>query len=469
MTWLPIPPEKLKYEYAKARYFDREHGTEYLKFELQQMKTFHNTRNLQMVEVTGYVSTLPQGQFLLLPSKTAWHGYILCEISDGIDYPPNNQYISVKGKWRYSPIKHTAFANKILIVDDIQTSSPDFGIIKPDISYNDFEGILFERWINVAESTKKLIAQNLISSPPYHRAGGLTLSLFNQAKQLRVHHFMSDLRRLIPNEIMKNKHNLIEVMELGLKHKLSPLGWSGYISDFENVNSETRPKLDRLTHMNEEYFISLLSEQSSPSDFSHEGLVKSDYPIVLEEHIERKSASYDASQEIYKYLMAVHMFSPVISNEVYKEGIKYSENTLHKKIKTNEFMLKLTGKNQLIDLDMDGKPLSILNLTSSYGRSGLRDIVSLEDVKNVTDSYLNNLEYVVETWNERLENPIPVQAGLNERQKQAYDYFANHDGSTIAEGVDNLKISYDEFAKTVQELNDKGLIFRSVDDRYKVV
>lgn len=467
MSWL-IPNEKPQYRYTKTRFIDREFGVEYTKFENEQMRHFSEERKKSVVEVTGYVSWVDARQFLLLPTKTVNSIYFICEVSEGIEFPDNNQYVSCKGTWRYSlQSKKSAFGYPILVVEEIQKSQPDFGMIKPDITHKDFVEILFERWINVDEKTQNLIAQTLVSSPTMQdRAGGLTLSLFNLAKERTTDIFRADMKRFIPLEIRRDKPLVFNVRELGIKHALPSFGWSDYASNFNSIPSEINNKLSRIPISNDEYSISLFSDNNAPHDFNSEGLTKSDYPIILEEHLERKSGSYYTDPEIFKFFISAHMSFPSVSKEIYQQSIEYSRKEILKKISNDEILAKYSGGNQLLDLGMHGRPTSILNLATSYCRSDFTDSLSLDHIKNTTELYLDNISYVTDVWKELLPDKIDPLSSLSNSERRVLAFLIENGPSSIDDGTSKMKTSREEFSRIMVSLYNKHVIYEFDETKY---
>lgn len=471
MSWL-IPHELPKYQYTKTSFLDREFGIEYTKFENKQFHDFAEASKKELVEITGYVSWLDQNQFLLLPAKTTGSIYFICQIEEGVEYPSHNQFISCKGTWKYVlQSKKSPLAYKVLNIEDIQPASPDFGIIKPDITTSDFTDILFERWTNVDENTQSLISQSLVSSPTnYERAGGFTLSFFNLAKERLANMFTSDLRRFIPTEILKNKPLSFNVQELGIKHSLPSFGWSEITANFDNMTkNEFHTKLDRIPISKDEYSISLLSERSAPADFNSEVLGKSDYPIMFEEHAERKHRMYHTSSEVYKFLIAIHMFDPEIKPDLYKKSLEYSREELLKKIKTDEILGKIAGNNQLLDLGVRGRPLSILNLALSYGRGDLNNSISLDNVKNTTKLYMDNIGHITDVWDDLMVDTITPLSSLNNDERRVLAFLIDKGPSTILECTNNFKTKYEESSRIIVSLYNKHVIYQHDADRYASV
>lgn len=472
---LLIPHEKPQYRYTKSRFIDREFGVEFTKFENEQMRHFMEERKKPIVEITGYVSWLDDGhRFLLLPTKTVSNVYFICEVSTGVDFPDNNQYVSCKGLWKYSlQSKKTAFGYQILVVEEIQKSNPDFGIIQPDITYKDFVEILFERWSNVDENTQSLIAQSLVSSPTnFERAGGFTLSYFSLAKERSAILFASDLQRFVPSELLKNKPLPIDVRELGLKSHLPSFGWEGVgLNDNFDKSAENQfiTKLNRVPISKDEYSISFFSSKSAPADFNSTSLGKSDYPVIFEEHSERKHRSYYTSPEIYKFMIATHMSSPEVNVDVYRKGQEISRDALLKKIKTDETLSKFSGNDKLLDLGVRGRPLSIINLAISYGRSDLANSITIERINDTSQLYLNNLEHITDAWNDLIVDKITPLASLNNDERRVLALLIDNGPSSIVEGATKLKMSIDEFSRIISSLHKKNTIYEYDAQRYASV
>jgi len=468
MSWV-IPHAIPKYRYTRTRYIDREFGIEYTKFENQQIKNFDLARKNTSVEITGYVSWIDRSKFLLRPARTAAPIYFICKITEGVDYPPNNQYVWCKGEWSYEINPEQSTTYKILKVTGIQNTSPDFGIVKPDINIREFTGIMFENWRNVDENTQSLISQSLVSSPTNTtRSGGFTLSHFNLAKEQLVNRFTQDLRRLIPREILRDESPLITVREFGLKQRLPSFGWSHL--DLEELKrtspQEYSKKLNRVPVTSDEYTISFTSEKGASIISNSEELAKSDYPLIFEEHVERKTRSYYTSPEIYKFLLASHLIAPSLDLSTYKKGIEYSRNELLNMAKQNEILSKLTRNDGLLNVGIDGRPTSILNLTLSYERADFDNKISFDDVKRVTSTYLDNIDHVSRIWQDLKFDKVNPLATLNNDERRLIAFLMDHGPSTERECIEHLKISDIEFFRLINLLISKNAVYQPQQGKY---
>lgn len=469
MSWL-VPHEPAKYRQHRARLVDRLFGVEYTSFENRQIQNFDQIKkNSNLVEISGFVSWIDKKQFLLLPTKTTAYPYIICEIETGIAFPNDNQYVVLKGKWKYNiDLKKSLIANKILIVDDIVPVQPDFGIISPDIDRIDFEQNLFDGWINIDPLTQNFIAQSLISSPTTPlRAGGLTTSLFNHPRQQRLVNLLhSDIKRSIARELYDNAGMSFDVYELGIKHKFSPFNWSNRVSDLENLSSTVSTLLDRVPNGTKEYSISLLSQEPAPQDLQSRGLVKSDYPILMEENAERKHNRYYASPEVTKYLITVQMNSPEMSIKVYDESIRLASLELQALAETKEYLTRATGHNQFLDLGVNGKPLSILNLAISRGRSNALKSITIENSHETTADYISNLDHIFDVWYELGVGKMNRLTTLSYNEQKIWAFLDNYEPHTAHEISHKLKIDYDECIKIINSLSYKGAVFVDIDGKY---
>lgn len=459
------------YRYSRPRLIERLHGVEYLKPELKQIQVFHKARRQKYVELEGFVSWINNHNFLLLPTKTTHTAYILCELADGIQYPNYNQFISVKGKWTYVLHGTSAIPDQILQIEDIQPSSSGIEKIKPEISLAEFVDILFEKWSNIEGTTQSLIAQAFVSSPTIltQRAGGLTLTMTNFAKKLALPQLSNDLRRSIPKELLSDKPLSFEVRELGTKHALPSFGWSDHVSSFDKIPEKIKTKLDRKPQSEEEYSISLLQDHGVKLDFTNTCLIKSDYPVIIEDSIERKRQTFDSNYEIFKYLLAVHMDAPQVSADLFKKSLEYYRKELNDFIKLNEAFLKYSGNNQFLDLGINGKPLSIHNLAMSVGRGNSSETLTLDDVKSTIQLYKDNLQYVVDIQQDVLYDKLPPTASLNHSERRVYRYFFDHGPTTIEECSAFIKMQNDECVRIVNSLLTKSLLYDCGNGFYNAV
>ena len=463
-----IPPAKPKYQYSKVRFFEREHGVEFLKFEWNQMKKFANSRYDLRVEIDGYVSWSRPPYFLLLPTTTTHNGYIICKVEDELNYPDLNQFSTIKGKWQVDMIQGRP--TKVIIVSDVNKAKPEFGKITPDISPKDFVGILFEKWRNIREPTEKLIAQSLISSPTeIKRTGGFTLTLANYSKKNTLTSFLRDLQRFIPSDFTKNKTMSFTVPELGITSNLPKFGWEDHVSNLESLSSTVNEKLNRIPNSKNECSITLLQKTMGPIDFDLRGIIKSDYPLVLEENIERIRTSHDVDPEVYKFILATRMSTPTISSDVYNQSIRKCQNALSKFADIHKAFSTRTGDNQFFDLGYKGKSLSVYNLAISQSRADADDSINLEDVSKASKLYIENLNDILDVQELWGYEKIPPSVSVTLEERKIYLLLQDHKEQNTLQIAEKLKMPKKDAARSVKMLIAKHLLFEPIENKYSSV
>ena len=464
-----IPFDIPKYQYTKTRFFEREHGFEFTKFEFEQMKKFSDVRRQERVEISGYVVWSRPPYFLLIPTTTTSNASIVCKVEDGLSYPDLNQYSTIRGTWQHEIIRGKPV--QVLLVTNIDKTKQDFGKMKPDISTKDFVDILFEKWRNIRGTTKALIAQDFVSSPTStaERTGGFTLTIASYSKSHALSMFLRDLNRFIPKDFTKNKSLSFKVPELGITANLPKFGWDDNVANVEKIPKNIDTKLDRIPKNMDECSITLLQKTMGPLNFDARGLVKSDYPIVLEEHVERTRVSYDVDPEIYKFILTTRMSTPTVSLDIFNQGLEKNRKELGKISETFESFSERTGNDQFLDLGHKGKPLSIHNLALSFGRSNSLDSITLDSIEKASKVYRKNLENVMEIQEMWAYDEIPASAVLSIDERRVWKYFLDYPNRSVNDVVENLELPTKEAQKIIQSLLSKSTMIESEFGKYTAV
>ncbi|AFU57414.1 hypothetical protein Ngar_c04700 [Candidatus Nitrososphaera gargensis Ga9.2] len=204
-----FPHTRARFQYAHIRFFEREFGLEYTKFENRRMQEVYQAKTHKLSEVSGYVVWLRRNKaFLIVPTLTSPEPSVFCEIPDWInlEIPPDRAFVVTKGKWGYKVARGVEpSASPIFTVDHYKVTRPDLGSIRPDSTYHDFREILFEGLADVYPEVQDLVAHSIISSPKtLDRLGGLTLSVYNESKATsRV--LLAYLKRFLPKEFLRQQ------------------------------------------------------------------------------------------------------------------------------------------------------------------------------------------------------------------------------------------------------------------------
>jgi len=466
-----FPNEVSKVAMMKARLIDRVFSVEYLDFENKQINEFYNVRRINSkVEISGFVSWLNKGRFLLLASKTTQCMFMHCKVGEGLERPPDNQYITCKGTI-HADIGVNGSPYFVLIIDEYFQTNPDFGKVESDISPKDFQGYVFENWTGIDEITQNYLIQSLVSSPSSTvRCGGLTQSLFSFPKtRILVKRLDEDLLRSIAPEILGKKAALFEIPELATKHRLPIPDWKLYSSNLENISQLNSERLDRIPgKTNQEYSMSLLANQPTPRSLDEEGLVKSDYPLLLQDQIERKRSPYYTDLKISKYILATHFNNPIINTKDYEKGVSFVQSEIRQVVEDEEFLEnEILGYKRFLDIGINGKPLSVINLGLSSGRTVGNMQVSFENIQSSTDDFILNLENLFAIWRDELHyGTIDPLSSLSHDERKIITFILKNGPQTISELNINLEFSTFQCMRIIQSLLNKAVLYMSSDDKY---
>ena len=248
-----------------------------------------------------------------------------------------------------------------------------------------------------------------------------------------------------------------------------PFGWDDNIANVENIPKNIDTKLDRIPKNMDECSITLLQKTMGPLNFDARGLIKSDYPIVLEEHVERTRVSYDVDPEIYKFILTTRMLSPTVSLDVFNKGIEKNRKELSKISDTYEAFSQRMGNEQFLDLGHRGKPLSIHNLALSFGRSNSLDTISSDSIEKASKVYFKNLENVMEIQEVLAYDEIPAGAVMSLDERYVWKYLLDNSNQSVNDVSNNLEMSIKEVEKIIRSLLSKSTIIESEFGKYSSV
>ena len=244
--------ERRRYRRLRVRFFEREHGTEFLGFEMDQMRRFAAAKKARgEIELDGYAAWARPPYFVLVPAPTAHGIHVVCRAGRGVPYPDMNGFSTVRG--RMGPaVLPDGRVDHVLQADDVRGADPGFGRIEPEISHGDFVGLLFEKWRNVADTTRQLIAHTLLSSPDLtgRRTGGFTITIDALSKRTILDDLAGDLRRFVPAEARSGGPQSLRLPGLGaagsaVSVALPGLGWGSSTAPLERIPGAVDAKLDR--------------------------------------------------------------------------------------------------------------------------------------------------------------------------------------------------------------------------------
>ena len=475
--------QKHRYHHSRIRFFERQHGTEFLRFEMDQMRRFAAAKKARgNAELDGYVAWMRPPYFVLLPAPTAAGIYVVCRAGDGVPYPDMNAFSTVRG--RIGPaVLPNGRAGHVLRAEKIERAEPGFGQIAPEITHKEFVGLLFEKWRNVSETTQQLIAHTLTSSPdlPDRRTGGFTVTIDALSKSAILGTLAADLRRFVPAEIRAGRRLAVSLPEVNAAGsapataRLPALEWSNSTAQLERIPASVDVRLDRTTGRvggaasAAEHSITLLKKARGPLPLGHRGVRMSDYPAVLEEHVERRSYSYDTSAEVFKFLLAVRMHRPAVSAAALDSSIKGYRAMIERFIGGHEYLSAAAGRGQFLDIGLGGRPLSVYSMAVSLARSRASGGVSGGDLERAGSVYIDNLKAVFDVIHDGAYDKFSTRAPIKYDERRVFVYLDEHPASSVANVASVMRLAPAEADRLIASLCQKGLLYEPATERYSTV
>ena len=475
--------ERQRYQRSRVRFFEREHGAEFLRFEMDQMRRFAAAKKARgKAELDGYVAWMRPPYFVLLPAPTAPGIHVVCRAGDGVPYPDLNAFSTVRG--RIGPdVLPGGLVGHVLQAEGIERAKPGFGQIVPEISHKEFVGLLFEKWRNVSETAQQLIAHTLTSSPdlPGRRTGGFTVTIDALSKSAILAALAADLRRFVPAEVRAGRQLALKLPEMATAGsqatapsvRLPPLGWGGSTAQLERMPDSVAARLDRTPGGGgsdaAEHSITLLKKAGGPLPLGHQGVRMSDYPAVLEEHVERRSHSYDASAEAFKFLLAARMHRPAVSTAALDSSIREYRAMIVGFIGGHEYLSAAAGSGQFLDMGFGGRPLSIYSVAASLARSRASDGVSDGDLERAGAMYMDNLKEVFDVIHDGAYDKFSARAPLRYDERRVFVYIDEHPGSSAAGVSAGLRLAPEEAGRLIDSLRKKGLLYEPAAGRHSAI
>ena len=470
--------QKQRYRHSRVRFFEREHGTEFLRFEMGQMRRFAAAKRARgKAELDGYVAWIRPPHFVLFPAPTAHGIHVVCRAGRGVPYPDMNRFSTVRGRMGPSVLPDGR-VGPVLQADDIGAADPGFGQIVPEISHGEFVGLLFEKWRNVAEATQQLVAHTLTSSPglPGRRTGGFTVTIDALSKRTILDALVGDLRRFVPPEARSGRPRELCLPEMGpagsaVPARLPGLGWGSSAAPLERIPEAVDARLDRAPRAGgaSEHSITLLKKADGPLPLARRGVRMSDYPAVLEEHVERRSGSYDTSPEVFKFLLAARMHRPAVGAAALGASIEKYRGMIAGFIEGREYLSAAAGGGQFLDLGIGGRPLSIYNVAASMARSRAADCVSDGDLERAGGMYMDNLKSVFDVIHDGAYDKFSARDPVRYDERRMFAFLDDRPSSSAADASAALGMDAGEAAALIDSLHRKGLLYEPAAGRYSAV
>ena len=195
----------------------------------------------------------------------------------------------------------------------------------------------------------------------------------------------------------------------------------------------------------------------------------SDYPDVLEEHVERRSHSYDTSPEVFKFLLAARMHRPAVGAAALGAATERYRGMIARFVRGHEYLSAAAGGGQFLDMGHGGRPLSIYSVATSMSRSRAADGVSEADLDGAGGMYIANLKAVFDTIRDGAYDKFSARAPIRYDERRMFACLGDRPASSAGDAAAALGIDPDDAAALIGSLHKKGLLYEPAAGRYSAV
>jgi hypothetical protein len=475
MTFIPSPQ---KFRPIKARFEDREFGSEFNRWELQLLLDFSEAKKGVQTVISGTVVAdwkLGRGQFILIPGPYLTQDYVLCVCPSGISVPANSSYVRVYGRRRI-------FGNRYeILVESIIPAKMKMPY-EPEIDFKEFQDVLLIQWAGIASPLRELLAFEIVSSPPLRalsQIGGLNISLYDGTASRLSKKLLQSIGNIIPRTLERGKSCSITLPEMQVHLNLPPYAWSFKSADADKPLEESMRNLleSRKSERFSEISIGLGSDRNAPVSLYDPTVALVDQPTLLLSNAEMRKINVDPPLEVTKYLITTQMFCPTVgrTEEDFMRVLNEASSKIVEVAKSYDLASEVR-RHGIFDPNSYGKPQSILRLALASARTSSQiEIDHNSTIKAFDDYYLENFKIVYEEWpNLFTSKGIEMVSLKSELERQILRFITDNETSEAGVGfhlIEEHFINQDKFKlyESVGHLLDKGKIrevktnvFRSV-------
>lgn len=449
-------PKPKRFKPIKPRFWKREFGGEFLKWEFQLLKEFNHAKKADRPVISGTViadSRLGRGRFLLIPAQYLTQDWVLCVCPPSISIPANWSYRTIYGK------KQRFKDHYEIIVDDVLPAKIEMPI-KPEIGFKDFQDLLLTQWSGIGPLLRELLAFEFVSSPPIfplRQAGGLSLSIYDGTGIKLAKKLLRYFRYIIPSEITRGKSGLVDVPWMSTRIRLTPFSWGFKVADADKALTRLLRNFlsNRKSQRFSELSVGLGSARNSPTSIYEPPLTMVDQPTLLPWSTEKRPINVDPPLEITKYIIATQMLHPIYGG-TQEDLTRVLDETGSKLVAlANSYDAPhWLAKNALFDPNYYGKPQSILRIALASARVHGKNSIDTSWVTKTFDNYyLPNFKSNLAAWPDILTSKgvelVPLKKELD---RQILRFIT--DTETRETGVGFHLIEEHFFNRNLIELGD---------------
>ncbi len=470
-----LQPEQLAWRGIQ----DRSVAQEYAKLETLLMESFRKgLSSPSQVEVDGFVTRVGGGRLIIRPSLATNYG-VLCDATALRILPADHEFVRVKCFRKLSSRAINRFADGELQLTHYEPIRLPTEYLKPDISMNDAAEVLFNNYVDVDTVTKVDLLLSLTSSPGDHyRIGGLSSTLLPSENEYTssLKGLLQDIKKSIPIDLTTESKVMVSLAGLAKTYEITPFLWNMYSTSV----SVGAPPVDKIfartpsQSVSQELTIGVSTNSIAPKSLEELWIRCTDFPLIIDQPIQKSGESRGIDLDLVKYLITVHMNSPHLSPDV--------DENLERLVKSQLGQLKRRydpdGYGGMIDFDIEtGSPRSIIHIAKSLARAGGRDTVDRSVFEEALSQFRDSRKHVFSAWEDRnyksAVKSVEVKlAYMGKSATKIYRFIKENPSLSKSEIREKFaRVEETVFESSMRELRNDGLIYKTSeqDERYSAV
>ena len=209
-----------------------------------------------------------------------------------------------------------------------------------------------------------------------------------------------------------------------------------------------------------------------PKSLKDPAAALADAPIVVETKVERRTGIFDPDPKVFQFMVATHVVEAALPDTIYTKSLNYIDQELQKLVSEYPLLAKEAGRGRLLDLDVHGKPLSLLHLGLSDGRSNMQKEITFDAVEKAVKVFIDNLDNAMVAWEDIYpEDKDYNLAGIAPEERKIIGYLIRNGPSSKASIFQYCKTEMSEavFNRTWKSVYDGGLIYHKGNDIFDTI
>ena len=428
----------------------------------------------------GYVHSFGRDRLILTPLPWLYQVTQLCYNSTEKS-PADGAYVRIEGYWKRQMTSQNPLSfEDVFVIEAWTEESEEIEHYKPRIKFNDFIDLLFSHWENLSSDVKYAGALSIISSPTIlSSVGGIHSSFFSTKRTKKPSvRFVKFLKTMAAPLTTPRRTVVVKSRKISLMYPVELVVSTGHLT------KQTERYLLRkgVSNLRQEVSVAFGSPKTASGIITEDpekfNIVKNtDFPVLIDVDAHKARNPEFIDPDALEFMLLAHTLKPQISSEIIENAIREIQSYFVKAIEDFDVMNKAPVLLGMLNLNFEGRPLSIIRIARGLARANFAERLSFNDILSVFHKQYFPL---IQEWIYRIEQESSLvrNAGAhvsvlsNEMRKVLALIIKSDEGITreaILEKLPEYKNLFKLEQRALKPLLDWGFIYESADKKLKAV